>query len=413
MKKRRIPFFIISVLSFLLTVYGCHKNDAEDIILPDPGSIAVARSLNLSKSQEEILFSINDFGLRLFKGFESNNISRNLFMSPYSVSLSLAMLMECTEGKAREELLKSLGLEGGLGSEIGSFFQGITADLLTVDPSTLIKLANGLWLDSSFKSSVRSEYLTMLKERYWTDYGFYDLSSASSVKAINNWCSLKTQGKIKGILSDPVGGEMIDVNTLYFGAQWRKKFERIEVSYFHHLNGDQEKIRMMRDVEERRYSDDGVYQYLSLPFGNDAFCFEIILPDEESFVEDIVNLEYLTIEKLRRSSSNREVIIGLPKFKIDNDLDMRPTLEGLGIKSIFEDGKSFAPISSQSLICRGMGQNVQISVDENGTIAAAATYKLMSTSLGLPPVHFEVNRPFLFLISERSSGTILFIGQFV
>ena len=204
------------------------------------------------------------------------------------------------------------------------------------------------------------------------------------------------------------------VNVVYFKGVWRNKFDKklTVVSNFKNEAGIQVPVNMMYQKDTFSYTTDAFAQYLDMPYGNKAFSMTVILPLENKTTVDVLN--HLSVENwisTLGSMAETQVMVSVPRFKVENKFMLNQVLLNMGMKLAFSDFADFSKISDVRLLISKVIHKTYVTVDEEGTEAAAVTaIEIGVTSVPVMPV-FTVNKPFLFIIREKSTGVMLFIGK--
>jgi serpin B len=207
------------------------------------------------------------------------------------------------------------------------------------------------------------------------------------------------------------------VNAIYFKGIWRKHFETKNTTEANFTNelGNQVKVNMMYQKDTFAYAQDNYAQYLDLPYGNKAFSMTVILPNDGKSTTDVLNqLTPDTWSNTLQSMTSRVTELYLPRFSNQNLLSLVKPLESMGMNLAFSGYADFSNISNADLQISNVIHSTYVAVTEEGTEAAAVTIvEIVETvaAYPLPPIIFNVNKPFLFVIREKSTGVILFIGE--
>jgi serpin B len=282
-----------------------------------------------------------------------------------------------------------------------------------MDPTTKLNIANSIWYRKGFP--IKPAFKSLNTKYFNSRVQELDFKQSWALDTINNWCAGKTNNLIQKPL-DQISSDamMYLINAIYFKGVWRKKFDPKStfISQFRNEAGNQVEVNMMQKVDTFAYLEDENAQYLDLPYGNKAFSMTIILPDNNKTTADILN--GLTVDKwnsILQNLTSREVEVYLPRFKTQNKFDLKPVLQKMGMNLAFTPQADFSDISDIGLLISRIIHSTYLDVNEEGTEAAAVTIvELVNTSLPVRPV-IRVNRPFLYIIREKSTGVILFIGK--
>lgn len=377
----------------------------------------LARPIKLTAKQSERAEADNNFAFRIFKEV-SKQEGENLFFSPLSLNMTLGMLYNGASGKTRNEIVETLGIADFSETEINEYFQKISQALLEVDPTTNIAIANSIWYRNNF--SVKNQFVEMGKEYFDAEVRALNFNSSSAADTINNWCAEKTNNRIQDLIgsTDP-NDRMYLVNALYFKSQWQMniKFDKKKTKLvkFTKTDNQKKKVKMMEQTSFMGYYADEHLQCVEMDYGNQAFSMVAVLPSKDMNINQLI--DYLDGEKLQNVVKNmrgQKVWLKLPRFKIESSFSLGQPVEDLGMREMFNGG--FVNISDDDLRVSDIIQKTFVEVNEEGTEAVAATAAIVVMGFGgrpkkIEPVRFFADRPFLYLIREKSTGVILFIGR--
>ena len=344
----------------------------------------------------------------------------NLFFSPYSISTALAMCQAGALGKTRAEIEAALGLSGAGDRLIEAFgdLQRVLASRARSGPFHL-SLVSSLWYQTGYP--VNPAFVETLREQLSADVKETDFAKApaKAVGDVNAWVDEATRGKIREILSESQLDALTRVilaSAIYFKAPWLNQFDEEDTKPepFHLLDGRSVDVPMMHDTAYRCYSRGNGFQALEVPYGNDFVVMLLLLPDEGQFEAVERELDVGSVVALTRSVNSAEVALALPRFRVESSFALRESLSRIGIKGAFAPGADFTRVSEEPGFALGeVLHKAVVDVDERGTEAAAATvgFLLGAPQERPPPIEFRVDRPFLFLIEDKPTGTILFLGR--
>lgn len=346
------------------------------------------------------------FALSFFKHVVAISESgENVVVSPYSAGVALSMVAEGAEGQTRVEFDDALN---------GCLFKA--ADLGSNDTVT-VKSANSVWITDDF--SVRNRYVSILENDFDAEVVNLDFADPATVRAINNWCSENTEGKINEIVErlNP-GMVMMLINALYFNAPWADAFleKNTREGVFHAFNGDVQ-IPMMAKTDRMNYAEYQGAQMVELPYEGGRYAMYVVLPPKGLSIDKMISyvnedlydqaMSMMTAEKVR---------LTLPKFKLETEMILNKTLQNMGIKTAFSSAADFKGISETGpLVLDQVKQKCYIDVSEKGTEAAAVTSIGVRMTSARPETVYTMNvdRPYVFFIADRSNGNILFAGRVV
>lgn len=413
--KSKILSFSFLIISAVLMSSSCDKNhdDIEITNLTEPIKI------DLRSSETKMVRSDQSFAFNLLSNVyaeESSNEDNSFMVSPLSLSMALAMTMNGAENETKVAMQEALRLKEFSEDEINSYYKKLKEALLATDPSTNLSIANSIWTNQNI--IIKDEFLNTNKEYFNSSVESVNFSDSRTSGRINEWASNNTNGLIKKVIdkTDP-NDLMYLLNAIYFKGIWTSEFKKNNTlqKTFTLEDGATVSVDMMSQTEKLRYNDDANLQVVELPYGNSAFSMLVLLPKDEISLLDIINslnnLGYW--ERLKSGLSEYEVELYLPKFKTEYSKKLNTVLSDMGMGLAFTDRANFSRMSNVASKIDFVKQDTYISVDEVGTEAAAVTsVGMVTTSLPMQPqrVVFNANRPFIYVIHENSTGSILFMG---
>ncbi|NPA36939.1 MAG: serpin family protein [Chlorobi bacterium] len=403
----RYPLFSISVL-FLLSLYACSET-ADD---PQEYSPIV-----LDLKSQELVNTTNDFGFDLLRVVVAEENEKNVIISPMSVSQALGMVWNGAGGVTRDEMTRMLGFSVDNEQELNSFNKTIREALLGCDNRVDINIANSVWYRNTY--SVKQDFVDVNREYYDAPVEALDFTDPRSKDVINDWVNDKTKGCIPSIVDEISPDDiMFLINAIYFKGKWTYQFDKNNTvdEPFYFVDGSSNDVKMMVQENTLEYFGKAGYKGLILPYGNGHFSMVIILPDPDVELKNIV--EELNVQELDdeiKNATETNVKVWLPKFSFEYKSELKPLLIKLGMVTAFSDMADLSGIgTSLNLEISSVKHNAFVEVNEEGTEAAAVTsvtvgYTSVGPDEGTP--EFKVNRPFMFLIREKDTGTVMFSGQ--
>jgi serpin B len=401
---KKILIFAILVLG----IVSCNDETEPASQLPPD-----AKPIALTDGQAKRVGQDNEFAFDLFRKVIDFSKETNVFISPLSVSNALGMTWNGAAGETKSEMESALKMSCMSVEDINEYYRILQTTLPTIDPTTKLTLANSLWYRSGFQ--VKSDFLNVNIDYFDAYVRELDFSKAWAVDTINQWCAKKTNNLIPSVLDNiPEDAVMYLINAIYFKGIWRHQFEKKNTTQADFTNeaGEKVKVNMMFQKDTFAYAEDEKAQYLDMPYGNKAFSMTVILPKNGNTTADL--LKYLTVDQwnsILQNLSMREVEVYFPRFSSKNKFLLNDPLIDMGMKLAFTDNADFSNIADENLFISRVLHNTYIEVTEEGTEAAAVTVvEIGYTSVPMIPV-FQVNKPFLFVIRENSTGVILFIGK--
>lgn len=391
------------IVMTLLTV-GCKKEDKSQ----PKGPVAI----NLPSKAGAMIKQSNNFGIDLFREVALNDPD-NLMLSPLSASTALSMLLNGCEEETYAQIRDMLGYDGMSLDTINENYNSLVSQLLTIDPVVQLSLANSVWYRQDF--AVKQTFLERMNTSYNSSTEALNFADPSALTTINNWAKDNTNGKIEKVLEeiDP-DAVMFLMNALYFKGNWTYQFDKNLTAQrlFYPQNSDPENVEMMHSEMPFRLYSGNDFRAIELPYGQQNFAMVIVLPNGplDAYLESFSGDKWDDITASLNTIEPSSAEVSLPKFKFDYVKVLNDQLESLGMTDAFvPNTANLSGISDASIYVSFVQQNTFVDVNEEGTEAAAVTtIGINYTSI---PEPFEVNKPFIFAIRERTSNALLFIGK--
>jgi serpin B len=367
----------------------------------------------------------NAFALDLLHQLGSG--SENLFYSPYSISSALAMTWAGARGETEVQMAKAMQFtldQANLHPAFNALMLALDsrAEAEGIEPDTAFKLhiANALWGQQGFP--FESNFLDSLALNYGAGMYLVDFQNnpEGTRKYINDWVSRETEEKIKDIV--PQGAidaltRLVLSNAIYFKADWASEFSKDSTSdqEFHLADGTTVNVPTMFQNGTFRYTAGNALKAIELPYAGSQLSMVILLPHEGQLDAVQAGLDSASLEAMLSSMEYQDVDLYLPKFKFEYSLSLVEELKKLGMVDAF--ASSLADLSgmdgARDLYITNILHKAFVAVDEAGTEAAAATVVIVGVTSAPAgqPFEFHVDRPFLFVIRDIPTGTILFVGR--
>ena len=343
----------------------------------------------------------------------------NLFFSPYSISTALAMTHAGARGETATQMAQALHFSLSQDKLSGVFadLQSHLAEVQGEDKVTLA-VANSIWPSDRYK--LLDHYIGLLKSDYGVAVTPLDYSKTEAARGtINQWVESKTQDKIKDIIGQGIltpDTELTLVNAIYFYGKWQKPFQSKDTfaGNFQISPGHGEDVPMMNQKGAFSYADLGAVQLLELPYQGGELSMLIVLPKSSGGLKEIeVGLSPEILSKWRSKLAPTQVRMLLPKFKITWGENLNVPLQALGMRDAFDAKADFSGIDGNphGLSIGLVIHKAFVDVKEEGTEAAAATVVVLPGAVAPVGPLFAADHPFLFLIQEKKTGSILFMGR--
>ena len=407
----------------LMGVIGCsqlNNNGSNSVLTQTLLPQSSLPMLDKAASLDTKLVSANTkFGFNLFSQLLVRDSNTNIFISPSSVALALAMTYNGANGTTKEAMAKALELQGINLGEINSYYAQLKASLENPDSKVVLNVANSLWANQN--TSLKANFIENNQNFYQAKLTNLNFADKSAPTIINNWVKENTQGKIEKIVDNIDHTQVLFlVNAIYFKGNWSKEFESEKTTEFpfYFLSDEIKQHPMMSQSGEYKYYETEEFQAVSLPYGeNGRISFYVFLPTQNSNLKSFYqNLNTDNWEKWMSEFSKREGFLRLPRFKIDYQATLNDALSALGMEEAFSDHANFSEMGNNIKISQ-VKHKTFVEVNEEGTEAAATT-SIAATVMSLTtpkqePFRMIVNRPFFCTIRDNQTKSILFMGSIV
>jgi serine protease inhibitor len=337
---------------------------------------------------------------------------KNIFISPLSIFMALAMTESGAGGNTRDAMRQALAVPQDLSDDQ---LRGSAAALLKVlqgEHGAELSIANALWSDRSLPMS--PDFVKQCSKFYQADATTLDFQRPSSAAEINKWVREKTHGKISNIILPEVlaSSRALLTNAVYFHGKWAYEFPKNETRQesFHLATGGEKKVQMMHQssIPGAYRTGDG-FEAAALDYKSSHIRLYAILPSQGTSPEQA--LAKISIEQvIGAAPGGIKLDLYLPRFTLDYDGDLKDSLSRMGMEAAFQPGADFAPMGSPAFFIGGVIHKTRLEVDEEGTTAAAATAVRIAVT-SVPVVKTLVfNRPFALLLCDTQTNAILFAG---
>ena len=367
---------------------------------------------------------VNGFGLDLYRALAAEQ-DDNLFLSPYSIALALTMTYAGARGQTAEEMADVLGLmlpddrlHPAMNALDLALHAGEDREMDSYDPP-IFRSANALWGQKAL--GFEQAFLETLAANYGAGMRVMDFAKTEEARvAINDWVAEQTEDRIKDLIKPGILSAMtrlVLTNAVYFKAQWQNPFleSATQDGTFHQRDGSAVTVPMMRQTESLGYYAEEGLQVVELPYAGGSHSMLILLPEEGGLAELAAELNEARLRALLDGLERQSVALTLPRFEYEAEFELGEMLAAMGMPTAFGDGADFTGMTTEAdLFISEVVHKAWVAVDEEGTEAAAATAVIMvESAMPMEPVEMTVDRPFLFAIRHRGTGTLLFLGQVV
>lgn len=408
--KSLVNLFLICIAVFVFSS-GCTARDYVTI----PISTELAETMLIQGN--------NRFAIDLYREVCERSEDDNVFFSPFSISSALGMTYTGAEEETASEMAEVLHFSLPVNA-INSAFHSITESLTSGglnepqsgEPFTLA-ISSGLWVDNNFQ--LLDSFVEDMSHFYDAAVENVDFSGdpEGARERINSWVAEKTHDKIMNLI--PEGSIVADTrtvltNAVYFKASWSSPFDAdfTREEPFTLADRSVAPVPMMRQEEHFNFGQSEQWSAIEMRYSGGDASMLIILPsgDLQEF-ESSFDLEML--DEIRGNLSSRNVAVSMPVFEFTSSMSLRSVLQSLGMESAFGSGANFSGFTGiRDLYISDVVHKAFVKVDEEGTEAAAATAVVMNMlSMPVAPVIMDINRPFMFLIQDNSTGSIVFMGR--
>ncbi len=416
--KKALILIITAILLFPLA--ACAQPAAADVLKSDKPRQTPAVS---STDMTNLVDGNSTFAFNLYQALKGTE--GNLFYSPYSISEALAMTYGGARGSTEQQMAAALQFKlsqnqlhpafNNLDLELAKRGQGAKGK---DEKGFRLNVINAIWGQRDFP--FKSDYLDLLAQNYGAGLRVLDFikSPEPSRGTINQWVSDQTEGKIKDLL--PQGSisdltRLVLTNAIYFNAAWLFPFDAKATSSgpFHPLTGGDVTVPMMKQTKTYSYVKGNNYQAVELPYDGRELSMVIFLPAAEQFKAFEAALNGQQVRDIIASIKPQQVVLTMPRFKVESQFSMKKTLSDLGMQVAFTEQADFSGMDGRKdLLISDVVHKAFVSVDEAGTEAAAATGVIVGVTSAPPQqVVVTLDHPFIFLIRDIKTGAILFIGR--
>ncbi len=369
----------------------------------------------------DVVTANTQFGFNLFDDIRETEPNKNIFISPFSVSVALAMTLNGASGETEQTMTNTLHLQGLDPEPINTGYAGLRQALQTSDPKVTLALANSLWArqDVPFKQ----DFLQRNTQFFGAEVSTLDFTDPNTLKTINQWVSTNTNGKIPEIL-DEINPDAVLflINAIYFKGAWQTEFDPSHTrdGTFYLATGDEKQVPMMTRTGDYPYyaNYEENFQAINLPYGDGRISMYVFLPYGESDLNTFLdNLNAESWENWMSQFHKEEVSLVMPKFKLEYEKMLNDPLKSLGMGIAFAPGladfsrMADLEVLGQNLYIGDVRHKAIVEVNEEGTEAAAVTSVEMRVE-SAPPA-FIADRPFFFAIRDNETKTVLFMGTVV
>lgn len=406
-KSISIILFFASVCFFFM---HCDQSTMESV--DDPVR-------EFTELEKQVAGASDKFGLKLFSAVNETQKDSNIFISPLSVSMALGMTLNGTDGTTFDAIQSTLELNGFSRQEINETYQSLIQLLTQIDPKVIFQIANSIWYRDTW--TFEQEFINTNKKYFSAHVQGLNFNDPGTPSVINSWVSNNTNGKIEEIIQsiDPTT-VMFLINAIYFKGSWQYEFDVNETinDIFISPDGTEIPCKMMVQENDFQYFENSSFQAIDLPYGDGKFSMTIFLPKNPSSIDSLIS--QFTEENWADWTSSFTEQPGellLPKFNLEYKIKLNDVLSSLGMRIAFTPGQAdFSQMYKGpfDLYISKVDHKTFVEVNEEGTEAAAVTSVTITfTSIGGSGFVMRIDRPFVFVIRERDSNVLLFMGKII
>ena len=399
----------LGIIALVFALVACEKID-------DTGNNPY-KALDLTTKSAEILEKGSAFNLNYIERINKDT-DKDYIISPLSMQFLLGMILDGAQGQTADEICSVLGYGKGEVDDVNEFCKSMLEQLPALDKKTTLTIANAIFVDDGWP--LLDSYKTAVSKYYQAEVSNLDFSDGvASLQAINGWGSKHTNGLVPKIL-DEVNPNLLAIllNAMYFKSQWKEKFQKSATSQetFTDESGAKKQVPMMKQTKKYGYMEDKVFQAVKLPYGNGAFSMTVFLPQDGYKLADVIkDLKSIGLNAVRYMS-NYEVDLWLPRFETTYHIKLNDILSDMGMPSSFDSSKAdFKAMSAYAAYLSFVQQDAVIKVDEEGSEAAVVSSAGMmkdAAPSAIDRVVFHADHPFIYMITESSTGAVLFAGRY-
>lgn len=405
MRLRTLLHFVI--LTSVMTLATCGESTG-----PGPATPIEQLPRDLTADEELVIAQSTGFGLRLLAHVAADDPRPNIVLSPLSASMALGMTLNGAVDSTHSAMSGTLGWAGLDQERINQVYKDLIELLVTLDPTVEFNIANAIWANQQY--TFDQAFFDRVRDAFGARVESSDFRQPATLDAINGWVNESTSGKIEKILDflDP-DQVMILLNAMFFDGAWTQRFDPglTTRAPFHRPDGSDVTVDIM-NTSEGQFGLGGIagIRAAELPYGGGAFTLMVVLPDDGNVRNMVQSMDAARWEEVVASLFYQEVDgLSFPKLRLTYDTYLNEPLKAMGMDIAFHPAADFSGMSPDGhrFCIDFVRQKTFMEVDEAGTRAAAVT------GVGIGTESFTgiiVDRPFLFAIRERLSGTVLFMG---
>lgn len=413
---RNSRLYTIGIIPLLITaigMFGCSGRSAG----PAPGPKTEAAS----KVDQRLIQADSRFGIGLFHKVRAEDAGKNVFLSPASASLALAMTYNGARGETQQAMAKALAVEAMTPADVNQANGALQTILANPDPKVQLEIANSIWYKQGLK--VNAAFAKTAQDSYRAEVQPVAFGQPSAVKAINGWVSRATKERIPQIVNRTDAlDRMYLINAIYFNGTWKEPFNEKSTRPLPFTRGDgsTKQHPMMWQSGRYRYFKGDTFQAAVLPYGEGRMSLYVFVPDKgvtlEKFYEGLTPANW---ESWMGRFAPKEGTVTIPKLKLEYSKELNQPLKDLGMGIAFTDRADFGALfdgNNEQLAISFVLQKTYLDMNEKGTEAAAVTVVgVVATSAPPASERFALvaDRPYFIAIRDDLTGAVLFMGSIV
>ncbi|XP_070801490.1 neuroserpin [Pituophis catenifer annectens] len=369
--------------------------------------------------------TIAEFSVNVYNQLRATGEDENIIFSPLGIAITMGMVELGAHGSTLKEIQHSMGYEGLKNGEEFAFLKDLSDMAATEDSHYVMKLANSLYVQNGYH--VSDKFVQLLKKYFKAEVEVVDFSQNIAVASyINKWVENHTNNMIKDFVSArdfSVLTRLAIVDAIYFKGNWKSQFRPENTRTFSFTKDDESEVQipMMYQQGEFYYGEfsdgsneaGGIYQVLEIPYEGDEFSMMIVLSRQEvplATLEPLVKAQL--IEEWATSVKKQKVEVYLPRFTIEQEIDLKDALKGVGITEVFSQSADLTAMSDNKELYLSKAVHKSIlEVNEEGSEAAAASGMIAISRMAVLYPQIIVDHPFFFVVRNRITGTIIFMGR--
>jgi serpin B len=418
--KKLILLMLAAIIALALPT-GCARPASAEVLKSDKARITAP--VVSAADMAALVNGNSEFAFNLYQTLKKED--GNIFYSPYSISLALAMTYGGARGETAKQIADTLHYLPAQNA-LHPAFNNLTVELGKRGEGAMgkdgkgfrLSIANAIWGQKNY--TFQPAYLDLLAENYGAGLRILDFKAAPepSRETINKWVADQTADRIKDLL--PKGSinpltRLVLTNAIYFNAAWKLPFkaEATAPGPFHLASGTDVTVPMMKQTDNFGYAKSGNYVAVDLPYDGNQLSMVILTNQSGNFNDFEATLTAPAVKAIIDNLKNTRVALTMPKFSFQSEFGLKDTLKEMGMVAPFQESADFSGMSTQSdLHIDDVIHKAFVAVDEAGTEAAAATGVVVGTTAMPPePVSVTLDHPFIFLIRDITTGAVLFIGR--